>query len=116
MTAIRSASLVTNRSLPWTCCLAALALTLTPSLAAHRMDRYNVVWLSPSTNASGQMPLGNGDVAAGVYAIADDALYLLLAKNDAYTYNGDIFKTGRVRVSLTPNPSKSISSKPPPVL
>ena len=33
------------------------------------------------------MPLGNGDIAAGVYAIKDDALYLLLSKNDAYTYN-----------------------------
>jgi len=50
------------------------------------------------------MPLGNGDIAAGVYAIEDDALYLLLAKNDAFTYNGDIFKTGRVRVCLHPNP------------
>lgn len=41
------------------------------------------------------MPLGNGDIAAGVYAIENDALYLLLSKNDAFTYNGDIFKTGR---------------------
>ncbi len=66
--------------------------------------RYNVVWESPSQDASGQMPLGNGDIAAGVYAIEDGDLYLLLAKNDAFTYNGDIFKTGRVRVSLDPNP------------
>ena len=29
---------------------------------------------------------------------------LLLAKNDAFTYNGDLFKTGRVRISLHPNP------------
>jgi Tfp pilus assembly protein FimT len=50
------------------------------------------------------MPLGNGDIAAGVYAIENGDLYLLLAKNDAYTYQGDIFKTGRVRVSLSPNP------------
>jgi len=50
------------------------------------------------------MPLGNGDIAAGVYAIENDDLYLLLSKNDAYTYLGDIFKTGRVRISLTPNP------------
>ena len=28
---------------------------------------------------------------------------ILLSKNDAFTYNGDIFKTGRVRVSLSPN-------------
>jgi len=53
------------------------------------------------------MPLGNGDIAAGVYAIEDDALYLLLSKNDAFTYNGDIFKTGRVRITLSPNPFES---------
>ncbi len=72
--------------------------------AGSRVGPYNVVWESPSVDASGQMPLGNGDIAAGVYAIEDDALYLLLAKNDALTYNGDIFKTGRVCVSVSPNP------------
>ena len=68
------------------------------------MSRYNVVWNSPSKDAAGQMPIGNGDLAAGVYAIENGDLYLLLAKNDAYSYQGDIFKTGRVRVALTPNP------------
>ena len=68
------------------------------------MSKYNVVWHSPSTDASGQMPLGNGDIAAGVYAIENDALYLLLSKNDAFTYNGDLFKTGRVKISMDPNP------------
>lgn len=72
--------------------------------AASRMSRYNVVWNSPSKDASGVMPIGNGDLAAGVYAIEDGDLYLLLAKNDAYNYMGDLFKSGRVRVSLNPNP------------
>ena len=72
--------------------------------SAASIDCYNVVWESPSKDASGQMPLGNGDIAAGVYAIEDGDLYLLLAKNDAFTYNGDIFKTGRVAISLSPNP------------
>jgi len=71
---------------------------------ADKIDDYNVIWESPSLDATGQMPLGNGDIAAGVYAISDGDLYLLLAKNDAFTYNGDIFKTGRVRISLSPNP------------
>ncbi len=71
---------------------------------ASDVARYNVVWDSPSKDASGVMPLGNGDIAAGVYAIENGDLYLLLSKNDAYTYQGDIFKTGRVRVSLSPNP------------
>ena len=82
-----------------------LLLACCPSMAfAAKVDCYNVVWESPSVDASGQMPLGNGDVAAGVYAIEDGALYLLLAKNDALTYNGDIFKTGRAKISLSPNP------------
>jgi len=72
--------------------------------SAASIDHYNVVWDGPSKDASGQIPLGNGDIAAGVYAIEDGDLYLLLSKNDALTYNGDIFKTGRIRISLSPNP------------
>ena len=81
-----------------------LLMCCTSVLFAGPIDRYNVIWESPSKDHTGQMPLGNGDIAAGVYAIEDDALYLLLSKNDAFSYNGDIFKTGRVRVALTPNP------------
>ena len=77
---------------------------LTSSVAGKPIGRYNVVWASASKDASGQMPLGNGDIAAGVYAIEDGDLYLLLAKNDAFNYNGDIYKTGRVRVSLSSSP------------
>jgi len=85
-------------------CLCIFALVAVDVKATEPIARYNVVWDSPSKDMSGQMPLGNGDIAAGVYAIEDGDLYLLLAKNDAYTYNGDIFKTGRVRISLDPNP------------
>ncbi|MCP4455567.1 MAG: hypothetical protein GY809_29255, partial [Planctomycetes bacterium] len=81
-----------------------LFLILVSSVWAGPIEQYNVVWESPSKDHTGQMPLGNGDIAAGVYAIEDDDLYLLLSKNDAFTYNGDLFKTGRVRISLKPNP------------
>ena len=85
-------------------CLFVLCLVSAISAGDEPMARYNVVWESPSKDATGQMPLGNGDIAAGVYAIENGDLYLLLAKNDAFTYNGDIFKTGRVRVALNPTP------------
>lgn len=78
--------------------------TIVLSAQSESVHKYNVIWNSPSTDASGQMPLGNGNIAAGVYAIENDALYLLLSKNDALTYNGDLFKTGRVRISFSPNP------------
>ena len=43
---------------------------LLPSVAVgESMARYNVVWDSPSKDDTGQMPLGNGDIAAGVCAI-----------------------------------------------
>ncbi len=77
-----------------------------PSRAEY-CGRYNVIWTSPSQDASGVMPIGNGDIAAGVYAIENGDLFLLLAKNDALTYKGDIYKTGRVRIALDPNPFKA---------
>lgn len=75
--------------------------------APEYVGRYNVVWNNASKDATGVMPIGNGDIAAGVYVIEGGDLYLLLAKNDAYNFMGDLFKTGRVRVSLAPNPFKS---------
>ena len=68
------------------------------------MARYNVVWNTPSKDPTGVMSVGNGDIGAGVYAIENGDLYLLLSKNDAFNYCGDLYKTGRVRLSLTPNP------------
>ena len=79
-------------------------LFLLPELDAGPVSRYNVVWNSPSKNASGTMPVGNGDVGANVYALENGSLYLLLSKNDAYTYCGDIFKTGRIKITFSPNP------------
>lgn len=85
---------------------AASAMLTAPAITSDQRVGYNVVWETPSKDATGQMPLGNGDIAAGVYAIEDGDLYLLLSKNDALTYSGDIFKTGRVRIALSPNPFK----------
>lgn len=73
-------------------------------LKAESVSKYNVVWNTPSKDASGTMPIGNGDLAANVYAIENGDLYLLLSKNDAYNYCGDLLKTGRVKISLFPNP------------
>jgi hypothetical protein len=86
--------------------LSALALMSAESGAVGPLDltQYNVIRERPSKGVAGQMPLGNGDIAAGIYAIEDGDLYLLLSKNDAFTYNGDLLKTGRVRFSLDPNP------------
>lgn len=46
---------------------------LTP---AENMWRYNVEWATPSKDPSGVVPIGNGDIAAGVY----DIKYTMLVK------------------------------------
>ena len=90
----------------FTVAVVSVALVSIPSVSVFALpvERYNVIWESPSKDHSGQMPLGNGDIAAGICAIENGDLFLLLSKNDALTYNGDLFKTGRVRVSVEPNP------------
>jgi hypothetical protein len=71
-----------------------LSMIFCSAQAQPDLSIYNVVWESPSLDATGQMPPGNGDIAAGVYAI----------EKNAFTYNGDIFKAGRVKIPLNPNP------------
>ncbi|MGD0094584.1 MAG: DUF5703 domain-containing protein, partial [Planctomycetota bacterium] len=89
-------------------CLAAL-LAPAPLVAADLAvlegpDQYNVVWDSPSENALGSMPLGNGDIALNVWAEKDGSLHLLIAKTDAWDDNARLVKVGMVRVQLDPNP------------
>jgi alpha-L-fucosidase 2 len=91
-------------------CLQALSATLLLNSSvfaaadgANLVQRYNYSWDSLSTNATGSMPVGNGDLAANVY-VCDGALYLLLSKSDAFDGQGNLIKTGRIKVSLSPNP------------
>jgi len=69
-----------------------------------RLDEYNVVWDSPSRDASGSMPLGNGDIALNIWVEAGGDLLLLIAKSDAWDENSINLKLGRIRIKLSPNP------------
>lgn len=62
----------------------------------------DVTWDSPSRDASGSMPLGNGDFAANVWLEESGDLLLLLAKSDAWDENSTNLKLGRVRIRLEP--------------
>jgi hypothetical protein len=66
--------------------------------------RYNVVWNSPGSDATSSMPVGNGDLGANVYVVGDGDLFLLLGKTDAFDQNGNVWKTGRIRIRINPNP------------
>ena len=73
-----------------------------------RLERYNVVWESPSADASGSMPLGNGDIGVNVWVeVASGDLLLLIGKTDAWDENSINLKLGRVRVRFSPPLSPS---------
>jgi alpha-L-fucosidase 2 len=74
------------------------------SAAGGSMERYNVVWNTPSKDSSGSMPLGNGDIGLSVWVEEGGDLLFYIGKTDAWSGNARLLKLGRVRVRFTPNP------------
>jgi len=65
-------------------------------------SRYDLVWTTPSADASGSMPLGNGEVALNAWMDTDGTLSFYLARTDAWSDNGRLLKVGRLRVRTEP--------------
>lgn len=92
--------------------IASLLLIPKPSCPAVGVDDYNVVWDTPSADAAGSMPLGNGEIALNAWVEPSGDLLFYIARTDAWSgaINGPsygafgLIKVGRVRVSLYPNP------------
>jgi len=71
------------------------------------LDRYDVVWRTASRDASGSMPIGNGEVGLNAWVEEDGDLLFYLARTDAWSEISRLLKLGRIRVSITPNPFAS---------
>ena len=90
----------TRSALPAAC---ALLLGLgAPAQEAAAPQQYDVVWDTPSADASGSMPLGNGDLCLNAWMEPDGALVFYLSKTDAWSDNGRLLKIGRLRVTCDP--------------
>ncbi len=81
-----------------------LLITLACMKSRHDAGRYDVVWNHPGSDASGSMPLGNGDVGVNVWADSSGDVVFYMAKSDAYNSNSSLLKVGRIRLLLSPNP------------
>ena len=64
--------------------------------------RHDLVWTTPSADASGSMPLGNGEVAVNAWVEPSGDLCFYLARTDAWSENGRLLKVGKVRVAFDP--------------
>jgi hypothetical protein len=72
--------------------------------AEFPVGQYNVVWETPSQDASGSMPLGNGDVGLNAWVERDGDLHFYISKTDAWDDNARLVKIGKVQVHFEPNP------------
>lgn len=72
----------------------------------NNIEKYNVVWDTPSKNSAGSMPIGNGDIGLNVWVEEDGDLMIYLGKTDTWDENCRLLKVGRIRVELMPNPFK----------
>ncbi len=72
--------------------------------ALAHLDSYNVVWSTPSQDASGSMPIGNGAVGLNAWVEPNGDLVFLISRTDSWSECNRLLKVGRVRVSVRPNP------------
>ncbi|MEI7898740.1 MAG: DUF5703 domain-containing protein [bacterium] len=80
-------------------CMAYSVLAFDP---LANLDRCNVVWDSPSKDAAGSMPIGNGDIGLNVWVEPSGDLVFYISKTDAWDENARLCKIGRVRVKCDP--------------
>lgn len=64
----------------------------------------DVVWNSPSEDASGSMPLGNGEVGINLWVEKNGDLLFYISRSDSLSEISRLLKIGRIRISLSPNP------------
>jgi len=67
----------------------------------------NVVWTSPSHDATGSLPLGNGQVGINLWVEEDGDLRFYISRTDSLSEVSRLLKVGGIRVSLDPNPFKA---------
>jgi hypothetical protein len=72
--------------------------------ASFWTDKYNIRWNSPSQDARGSMPIGNGDIGLNVWVEPSGDLLFYIGKSDAFDENSILQKLSRIRVSLNPRP------------
>lgn len=80
-----------------------LLASFTNAIAQVNWSAYDVVWDSPSRNASESMPCGGGDIGMNVWVENGDLL-VYVARSGNLDEHNTLLKTGRLRIQLSPNP------------
>jgi hypothetical protein len=68
------------------------------------MTPHPVTWATPSADAAGAMPLGNGDIGVMAWAEANGDVLLYIGTCGSWDENGRLLKVGRLRLHFSHNP------------
>lgn len=79
-----------------------MAAALVVPALADPPDRCNVVWETPSADARGSMPIGNGDIGLNVWVEPSGDLCFFIGKTDAWDESVRLLKLTKVRVRFDP--------------
>jgi hypothetical protein len=71
---------------------------------ADYLSDCNVVWTTPSADALGSMPLGNGAVGLNLWVQPNGDLQFYISRIDSLSEVARILKVGEVQISIAPNP------------
>lgn len=84
-----------------------------PAAEGEDPGRYDVVWTTPGPDASGSVPLGNGEVGVNAWVEPDGTLVVYLARTDSWSDNGRLLKVGRLRFATEPalDPSEGFEQR-----
>ncbi len=86
------------------CALSALS-SAPPQVPAQRLSTEDVVWTTPSVDAIGSMPLGNGEVVLNAWVEQKTGdLRFYIARTDALSEISRVLKLGGIRVHMDPSP------------
>jgi hypothetical protein len=97
---MRVAAVLVNTLVASAAVVALATTAATAESGSHGPDP--LVWVTPSPDARGSMPLGNGDIALNAWVEPSGDLLFYVGKSDAWEDNARLAKVGLVRVRLTP--------------
>ena len=84
--------------------LIGLLVVTSAARAADRTDDSDVVWTTPSHDAAGSLPMGNGEVGLNLWVAENGDLNFYISRSDTFSEIGRLLKVGQVRLTLSPNP------------
>ena len=83
--------------------LSILILSYTNLFSQTIGPNYNIIWTTPSKNASESMPCGGGDIGMNVW-VENGELLIYVARSGSFSEDNALMKAGRIRIKLSPNP------------